>query len=132
MSASKPKISRQLVPTGIEERWATVNGHRMRYLFGGSGPPLLLIHGLLGFSFSWSENLKALSQDFTVYAPDLLNVGYSDRCELDPSLRATASQILSFMDSVGIDSADLIGSSYGGTASMMLAAIAPHRVNRIV
>jgi pimeloyl-ACP methyl ester carboxylesterase len=104
----------------------------MRYLFGGSGPPLLLIHGLMGFSFSWSENLGSLAQHFTVFAPDLLNVGYSDRCDLEPSLQATATQILHLMDAVAIDAADILGTSYGGTAAMMLAAIAPERVNRLV
>jgi pimeloyl-ACP methyl ester carboxylesterase len=125
---------RKLIPDGIEERWATVQGHRMRYLFGGSGPPLLLIHGLMGFSFSWSENLAAFAQHFTVYAPDLLNVGYSDRCKVDPGLQATVVQVLEFMDAVGISTADVIGTSYGGTVAMMLAAIAPApgRVQRLI
>ncbi|MCU1285449.1 MAG: Alpha/beta hydrolase [Acidobacteriales bacterium] len=123
---------RLLVPLGTEERWTAVDGHRMRYLFAGSGPPLLLIHGLMGFSFSWSENLAVLSEHFTVYAPDLLNTGYSERCELDPTLYSTASQILSFMDSLSLHSTDILGSSYGGTAAMMLAAIAPHQVNRLI
>jgi pimeloyl-ACP methyl ester carboxylesterase len=123
---------RKLIPDGIEERWVSVHGHRMRYLFGGSGPPLLLIHGLMGFSFSWSENLPALAKHFTVYAPDLLNVGYSDRCDLDPGLQATATQVLDFMDAVGLSAADIIGTSYGGTVAMMLAAIAPARVRRLI
>jgi pimeloyl-ACP methyl ester carboxylesterase len=123
---------RKLVPPGCEERWTTLNGHHMRYLFGGSGPPLLLIHGLMGFSFSWSENLGSLAQHFTIFAPDLLNVGYSDRLDLDPSLQATATQVLHFMDAVAIEAADVLATSYGGTVAMMLAAIAPKRVNRLV
>src|SRR5437899_6331660 len=115
MADSSKRNTRLLVPPGIEERWATVDGHRVRYLFGGSGPPLLLIHGLMGFSFSWSENLPALAKHFTVYAPDLLNVGYSDRCDLDPGLQATATQVLHFMNAVGLSAADLTGTSYGGT-----------------
>ncbi|MCU1307010.1 MAG: Alpha/beta hydrolase [Acidobacteriaceae bacterium] len=128
---SKPPF-RKIIPDGIEERWATVHGHRMRYLFGGTGPPLLLIHGLMGFSFSWSENLAAFAQYFTVYAPDLLNVGYSDRCDVNPGLQATATQVLDFMDAVGLSAADVIGTSYGGTVAMMLAAIAPARVPRLI
>ncbi|MCU1311904.1 MAG: alpha/beta hydrolase fold protein [Candidatus Angelobacter sp.] len=128
---SKPPF-RKIIPDGIEERWATVHGHRMRYLFGGSGPPLLLVHGLMGFSFSWSENLAVFAQHFTVYAPDLLNVGYSDRCNVDPSLQATAAEVVDFMDAVGLSAADVIGTSYGGTVAMMLAAIAPSRVQRLI
>jgi pimeloyl-ACP methyl ester carboxylesterase len=87
---------------------------------------------LLGFSFSWSENLAALSKHFTVYAPDLLNVGYSDRCELEVDLQSGANQLLEFMDAVGIESADVLGTSYGGTIVMALAATAPERVQRLI
>ena len=52
---------------------------RMRYLQAGSGPPLLLLHGLLGYSFSWRYNLLPFSQFATVYAPDLPGTGYSER-----------------------------------------------------
>lgn len=104
----------------------------MRYLFGGSGPPLLLVHGLMGFSFSWSENLSAFAENCTVYAPDLFNVGYSDRYELDPDLKTTASQLLQFMDTVGIETTDLLGTSYGGTLAMALAASIPRRINRLI
>src|SRR5207302_10681227 len=106
---------RALVPSGMTECWAVVDGHKIRYLFGGSGPPLLLIHGLMGFSFSWSENLAIFAQHFTVFAPDLLNTGYSDRVELPGDLNHTATLMSEFMDSLGVGQADVIGSSYGGT-----------------
>ena len=61
---------------GIHEHWAEVDGHRMRYLHGGSGPPLLLVHGLLGYSFSWRFNLPVLARRFTVFAPDLLGTSH--------------------------------------------------------
>jgi len=51
----------------------------MRYLSAGSGPPLLLVHGLLGYSFSWRFTIPALAQHATVYAIDLLGTGFSDR-----------------------------------------------------
>src|SRR5437763_6699381 len=102
--SSENKIGprRRLVPTGIEERFAQVQGHRMRYLTAGFGPPLLFIHGLMGFSFSWSENLAVLAQHFTVFAPDLLNTGYSERVELQGDLKQTATLMSEFMVSVGI------------------------------
>lgn len=107
-------------------------GHRMRYLTGGSGPALLLIHGLMGFSFSFSENLTELSQHCTVYAPDLLNAGYSDRADIPADLHSSTLQILDFMDAVGIAQADMLGSSYGGTLVMAVAAIAPQRVRSLI
>src|ERR1700751_1084381 len=54
-----------------EECFATIDGARMRYLKAGSGPPLILLHGLMGYSFSWRFNLPALDQHSTVYAVDL-------------------------------------------------------------
>ncbi len=124
---------RPLVPDGISEQFVTVFGrHRMRYLTGGAGPPLLLLHGLMGYSFSWSENLKELRQHATVFAPDLLNTGYSERADVDATLQGVAKQVLAFMDAAGISSADVLGSSHGGSAAMLLAAIAPQRVARLI
>src|SRR5437588_12510092 len=105
---------RQLVPRGVREEFVTVFGHRLRYLTTGSGPPLILLPGLLGFSFSFSENLSALAQQATVYAPDLLNTGYSLRAEIDASLAGIASEVSEFMTAVGIKRADILGASHGG------------------
>ncbi len=105
----------------------------MRYLRGGSGPALLLIHGLLGYSFSWRFNLAALAQHATVYAPDLLGVGYSERPRaLDCSVRATAARMWRFLDELGIGQADILGTSQGGAVTMMMAALQPQRVRRLV
>ena len=64
----------------IQERWSMVDGHRIRYLWGGgSGPALVLVHGLLGYSFSWRYALPALAEKMTVYAVDMPGAGFSDR-----------------------------------------------------
>jgi pimeloyl-ACP methyl ester carboxylesterase len=118
---------------GTQECWARIDGARMRYLRCGSGPPLVLIHGLLGYSFSWRFNLPELGRLHTCYAVDLLGVGLSDRpAGLDCSLRATALRLVQFMDEVGIASADVLGTSHGGAVAMVLAAEAPERVSRLI
>src|SRR5580704_14548175 len=94
---------------GAEERNITIDGVNWRYWVAGSGPPLLLIHGLLGFSFSWRFNMEPLATHFSVYAMELL----------------------------GIENADIVGSSRGGGLSVILAAIAArsdqlHRIRRLV
>ena len=79
------------------ERWAEVDGHRMRYLCGGSGPALVLVHGLLGYSFSWRHALPVFSQKNTVYAVDMLGAGFSDRPPaLNYCFRAHAERLLQF------------------------------------
>jgi pimeloyl-ACP methyl ester carboxylesterase len=100
-----------------------VDGARMRYLRAGSGPPLLLLHGLLGYSFSWRYTIPALAPYATVYAPDMLGAGFSDRpAGLDHSMRATARRTLYFVEKLGVSSFDLLGTSHGGAVAMMAAA----------
>jgi pimeloyl-ACP methyl ester carboxylesterase len=76
---------------GVEECWMEIDGARMRYLRAGSGPTLILLHGLLGYSFSWRYTMPALVPYAMVYAPDMLGAGFSNRpAGLDHSLRGTA------------------------------------------
>jgi pimeloyl-ACP methyl ester carboxylesterase len=117
----------------IAERWSILDGYRMRYLSGGSGPPLLLLHGLLGYSFSWRFALPVMAQKATVYAVDMPGVGFSDRpSNAKGSFRAHAERLLRFLDSVGVESCDLLGTSHGGAVAMTAAALAPERVRRLV
>jgi pimeloyl-ACP methyl ester carboxylesterase len=117
----------------IEEQWVSLDGVRVRYLRSGSGPPLVLLHGLLGYSFSWRFATPALAQQATVYAVDMPGAGFSERpAGLDCCLRASAERLLRFLDVVGLASCDLLGTSQGGAVAMMAAAIAPQRVRRLI
>jgi pimeloyl-ACP methyl ester carboxylesterase len=108
---------------GVEECWMEIDGARMRYLRAGSGPALILLHGLLGYSFSWRYTMPALAPYATVYAPDMLGAGFSERpARLDHSLRGTARRLLRFVEELGISSFDLLGTSHGGAVAMMAAA----------
>ncbi len=100
----------------------------MRYLQAGSGPPLVLLHGLMGYSFSWRFTIPTLSPHATVYALDQLGTGFSDRpAQLDYRLCATAGRILKFLDAVGVSSFDLLGTSHGGAVAMMAASMCATR-----
>jgi pimeloyl-ACP methyl ester carboxylesterase len=107
----------------IEECWMDFNGARLRYLRAGSGPGVVLLHGLLGYSFSWRYTMPALAASMTVYAPDLLGAGFSDRPSgIDHSMRATALRVLKFVENLGLQSFDLVGTSRGGAVAMAAAA----------
>jgi len=109
---------------GIEECWMDFDGGRMRYLRTGSGPALILLHGLLGYSFSWRYTMPALAPYATVYALDLLGAGFSDRPRgIDHSMRGTALRVLKFADTLGIESFDLLGTSRGGAVAMAVTAL---------
>ena len=108
-----------------EECWAEVAGYRMRYLRAGSGPPLVLVHGLMGYSFSWRRNLEALSRRFTVYAMDLPGIGYSERPPrgMKFDMRTVAQRLLDWMAELGISNADLLGTSHGGAIAIFMKAL---------
>lgn len=121
------------VVPGVEECWATVSGYRMRYLRAGSGPPLLLLHGLSAYSFSWRQVIPALSSIRTVFAPDLLGSGFSDQPgDLEYSMTAAAQRLWHWLDEMRVTSTDLVGSSLGGGIAVRMAALAPERVNKLV
>jgi pimeloyl-ACP methyl ester carboxylesterase len=108
---------------GVEECWMDFEGSRMRYLRAGSGPALILVHGMLGYSFSWRSTMPALAPYASVYAPDMMGAGFSDRpAGLDHSMRGTAQRLLRFVERLGISSFDLLGTSHGGAVAMMAAA----------
>lgn len=108
---------------GVEECWMEFDGSRMRYLRAGAGPPLVLLHGLLGYSFSWRYTMPALAPYATVYAPDLLGAGFSDRPQgIDHSVRGTARRVVRFAENLGMGSFDLLGTSRGGAVAMAVAA----------
>ena len=113
-------------PPPVEECFTEIDGARMRYLRCGSGPPLLLLHGLLGYSFSWRFNIATLARHRTVYAIDQIGTGFSSRANLDFSMPAIADRTLRFAEQVGISSSstafDLAGASHGGAIAALLAA----------
>jgi pimeloyl-ACP methyl ester carboxylesterase len=110
-----------------------MDGVRIRYLEAGSGYPLVLIHGLLGYSFSWRFTIPAFAPKFHVIVPDLPGAGFSEsKRNLDYRLREIAKRLLGFLDAVGIGKCDLLGSSHGGAVAMMAASLAPERVEKLV
>jgi len=105
----------------------------MRYLRAGSGPPILLIHGLMAYSFSWRLTIPALASYRTVYAPDLLGMGYSDHPQdMDFSITPSAERLWQFLDLLNITNLDIVGSSLGGGIAVRMAAAQRERVNKLV
>jgi pimeloyl-ACP methyl ester carboxylesterase len=116
-----------------ESKFVDVGGTRVHYLHAGSGRPMLLIHGLVGYSGNWRNNIAALAKDASVYAIDLVNMGKSARVEgLDASLKGTAARIAAILDALGVVDADLVGHSHGGAVALTFAAMYPGRVRRLI
>ncbi len=116
----------------INKLTAELDGQQLHYLRAGSGPPLLLLHGLLGGSFCWRMNIEAFSRQHTVFAVDLPGLGESDAPrQLDCSMAAQASRVSSLIDQLNLEKVDVVGCSWGGAIAMFLAAQS-ERVRRLV
>jgi pimeloyl-ACP methyl ester carboxylesterase len=126
---AEEKVTSQAPATGQgappwQEQWVDLAGGRMRFLQAGSGRALVLVHGLMAYSFSWRFTIPALAPHATVYAIDNLGAGFSVAPEgMDCSMRATAGRVLQFVDAMGITDFDLVGTSHGGAVAMLAAAI---------
>jgi len=95
-------------------------------------PSVILASGLGGSAGYWSPNLEALSQNFRVLTFDQRGTGRSDRSLQDASLQAIAADMLTLLDASGIERAHVIGHAIGGMAGLLLANMAPQRVDRLV
>jgi pimeloyl-ACP methyl ester carboxylesterase len=109
-----------------------LHGHRIAYRTAGSGPVLLLIHGIAGSSATWDEVLPWLAERYTVVAPDLLGHGRSAKPRGDYSLGAYANAIRDLLGMLDHEHASIVGHSLGGGIAMQLAYQFPERCERLV
>lgn len=126
-------MTRQLSRKGFSEQLFVADaGHRVRYVSGGQGPPMLLIHGFGGDGVvTWRSQAVALRKHRSLVIPDLLWFGDSSS-NAAPTLTAQAEAQLALMDHLGIEKADVMGISYGGFVLLRMAQLAPHRLGKIV
>jgi len=110
----------------------TVHGHRRAYVKAGSGPALLLLHGLGCDHTTWLPVIDALARRYTVVAPDLLGHGASDKPRADYSVGGFANGMRDLMTVLGIDKATVVGHSFGGGVAMQFAYQFPERTERLV
>lgn len=119
---------------GVRSAEAQAGPYRLRYLEGGSGPPLLLIHGLGSSALvEWARLLPSLSRSYHVYAPDLPGFGRSDRPrQADYGIPMQVEAVRAFVQAVGIPRARVVGISMGGWIAARLAGEHPELVERLV
>ena len=95
-----------------------LHGHRVFYRAAGSGPVVVLVHGITSTSATWANVLPYLAERFTVIAPDLLGHGDSAKPRGDYSLGAYASGIRDLLIALGHERATFVGHSLGGGVAM--------------
>jgi pimeloyl-ACP methyl ester carboxylesterase len=109
-----------------------IHGHEIAFRRAGSGPVLLLIHGMAGSSATWRHVMPILAREFTIVAPDMLGHGESAKPRADYSLGAHAACVRDLMIALGYERATLVGQSWGGGVAMQLAYQFPERCERLV
>jgi pimeloyl-ACP methyl ester carboxylesterase len=113
-------------------RFRVIHGYRRAFRVAGSGPPLVLVHGIGDSSATWEEILPALASHHLVIAPDLLGHGQSAKPRADYSVAAYANGIRDLLGVLGVRRATLIGHSLGGGVAMQFAYQFPERTERLV
>jgi pimeloyl-ACP methyl ester carboxylesterase len=109
-----------------------IHGHRVCFRLAGSGPLIVLVHGITGNSAQWEPVMEILQDRYTVFAPDLLGHGESAKPRGDYSLGAYASGIRDLLIGLAAEPATVVGHSLGGGIAMQLAYQFPERCGRLV
>jgi 3-oxoadipate enol-lactonase len=117
---------------GFEERWAEARAVRMRYLVGGAGLPLVLVHGWTGAASNFVELAPLLARRFRVLIPDLPGHGGSSSLPAAPNMDAYADRVRDVAAVEGMLPAAVVGHSMGGLVALRLALRRPDDVSALV
>jgi len=109
-----------------------VFGQKIQYVEAGSGPTVILLHGLGGSSVAWSFNIGPLAEKFHVVVPDQIGFGKSDKPLVNYRIRTYVDFLDQFCKQLKIERATLVGNSMGGWIAAMFTASFPDRVDKLV
>jgi len=109
----------------------TANGTTIAWSEAGSGPPLVLLHGLGASHRTWRLVAPALERRFHVFMVDLPGHGHSDRPDAGYTLPWYAETVSAWMDAVGLERSHFCGHSFGGGVAQWLLLHDRARVDRL-
>ncbi len=110
-----------------------IDGVRTRYLCAGEGYPLILIHGVGVSGDTFLFNMEALSEDYTVYAPDIPGHGFTDSIVYEEAPQTDAARhLLKFADRLGLEHFCVGGSSFGGLIASLMYFMRPESVDALI
>jgi pimeloyl-ACP methyl ester carboxylesterase len=118
--------------SAIEAKTVSLHGREVGYMQAGSGPVLLLIHGIAGSYENWQQVIEPLALSHTVIAPDLPGHGTSAPGGGDYSLGSLAAGLRDLLVTLGHERATLVGHSLGGGIAMQFAYQFPEATERLV
>src|ERR1044072_1504377 len=109
-----------------------VFGQKINYVEAGSGPTVILLHGLGGSSQVWQFNIPALAEKYHVVVPDQIGFGKSDKPLVNYRIRTYVDFLDQFCKQLKIERASLVGNSMGGWIATAFTAAFPDRVDKLV
>jgi pimeloyl-ACP methyl ester carboxylesterase len=109
-----------------------VFGQKIQYVEAGSGPTVILLHGLGGSAQAWQFNIGALAEKYHVVVPDQIGFGKSDKPLVNYRIRTYVDFLDQFCKQLKIERATLVGNSMGGWIAAMFTASFPDRVDKLV
>jgi pimeloyl-ACP methyl ester carboxylesterase len=109
-----------------------INDLRLRYLDYGSGPALVLLHGMAASWQWWLENIPTLAEHHRVIAVDLPGFGQSEPLPAPAEMATHARTVLDLLTALGIESATVAGHSMGGLVAMEMFVADPRRVRNLI
>jgi pimeloyl-ACP methyl ester carboxylesterase len=116
----------------VESLKVEVDGQQIHCLKAGSGPPIVLMHGGASNSQDWAETIDALSHSYTLYAPDMIGYGLSDKSKESYYLSDFVKVTQGLFQKLGLSSMALVGHSLGGRVCLEIAFLYPDVVTGLV
>jgi pimeloyl-ACP methyl ester carboxylesterase len=117
---------------GFTDRFAKVNGARLHYLIGGSGSPVVLLHGYAETGHMWRPIMPLLAHRHTVLVPDLRGAGGSAKPADGYDKKNMAVDIHELTSSLGLDRVRIVGHDIGLMVAYAYAAQFPQAAERVV
>ncbi|HKV34462.1 MAG TPA: alpha/beta fold hydrolase [Pyrinomonadaceae bacterium] len=117
---------------GPAQKEVVVFGQKIRYLEAGSGPTVILLHGLGGSGQNWMFTVNGLSPQFRVVVPDQIGFGNSDKPLINYRVRTYVDFLNEFYKQLKIERATLVGNSMGGWVAAAFTIAFPEKVDRLV
>jgi 2-hydroxy-6-oxonona-2,4-dienedioate hydrolase len=111
---------------------ADIFGQKIQYVEAGSGPNVILLHGLGGDAANWIMTIPALASKYHVWAPDQIGFGASDKPFINYRVGTLVDFLEGFCKRLGIDKATVVGNSLGGWTAMAFTLAHPERVEKLV
>ncbi len=132
LASSRLRAASGRVPAGFAEGFADVNGVRLRYLIGGKGSAVVMLHGYAETSHMWDPIMPLLAERHTVIVPDLRGAGGSSKPPSGYDKKNMAMDIHALVSSLGLDRSSVVGHDIGLMVAYAYAAQFPQATDRVI